>query len=201
MLQDICNLLRDKINTIQYFDLVAGLVQTQEQKIVSDDGTSVIKRFPISADVTAEECQSGPYRDLVPDSSKRGIAYFEASNIGLSGRRYTFGKAWNAQVRLVAWINKDYINGGDPGSINAEVIAAAIEAVKVQYTAPPFKNIRVIPTGVVENSPAIFSAYTYDNVDTQFLMAPYTYFAVDMQVTFILPEICTPTLKLNFKTC
>jgi UDP-3-O-acyl-N-acetylglucosamine deacetylase len=50
----------------------------------------------------------------------------------------------------------------------------------------------------VERSVDIFSKYTYNEQATQYLMYPYDYFALDLDIDFMIPCIETPSELPDF---
>lgn len=188
----IANIFKRHIDDLTWVDKIAGLVQTAN--IRQKEGDSYVnKSYPISCDITVDQCTSGQYQDLAPDSKKKSVLYFEDGGVDFVeriGNRMKF----RGSLRLVCWLNLREINrgtcDGDAGDcgISGDYV---IDVIKTLPTSPistvDFVSIQVTNISQVERSVAIFSKYTYSEFATQYLMYPYDYFALDLNVDFIIP--------------
>ena len=70
-------------------------------------------------------------------------------------------------------------------------MAACVSALQGKHDdVPPVSFIRVTPDREAPRSPELFSKYTYDEAETQYLMLPFEYFAFDFQVSYVLKNGC-----------
>lgn len=65
----IADIIRAEIEGCSFVDKIAGLVQTAYVAVKVDE-TKTVKSFPVACCVTADDCITGMYKDLTPDSSK-----------------------------------------------------------------------------------------------------------------------------------
>lgn len=185
----IAGLFKTYLETLPWSDKVAGLVQTANIRVKKDD-SAVEKSYPVSCDVTAEDCIKGEYHALTPDSKKKSVLYFEDKGVSFverMGARLKF----QSSLRLVGWLNLKLINNDcDPegcGTAGDYVI----DVIQVLPTTPiqtaDFISIFVSGISEAERSVDIFSKYTYNENATQYLLHPYSFFALDLEITFVIP--------------
>jgi len=167
-------------SNVAFIDRWAGLVKPMRKKVQNVD-----KVFPVAIN-TPSNCDQSDYTALVPDSAKKSVVYVEQIGdlqIDAVSRRI---KNVSAQLRLVVWYNLDLITSGD--YISADVLADQImDWLPRRLPDSSFigiKQVHFLQTGVVYGSD-IVSAYTYNEIKTQFNTHPYGLFAVDLDVWYV----------------
>jgi hypothetical protein len=188
----IASILKTYIETLSWADKVAGLVQTANIRVKNGD-TITNKAYPVSCDISEEVCLKGAYQDLAPDSKKKSVIYFEdlgVNQIERQGNKLKF----ESKLRLVCWLNYREIQreGCDSGVVGCGTSGDyVIELIKVLPTSPisttDFVAISVSNITQVIRSEDIFSKYTYAEHETQYLMFPFDYFALDLTISFTIP--------------
>jgi len=192
MIYDICEILKSRLIGQPYVDKIAGLVQVA-QDVKNTDNGSIVKRFPIACDVTGKDCADASFRlsDLVPDSKKKSVIYFEdISGVTFRGQeRNEF--IFQARPRLVCWLNQKQL-GKNQCSITPLVVAHIIKTLGTnkRFNDGLYIKANIQVAGQVVKTPAIFQRYTYDEKTTQFLMFPFDYFALDIIVDFRVNSDC-----------
>lgn len=180
MLTSVAEVLADKLRTMPFLSKVGGIARAQKLKV-----GAVTKTLPAYPDPT----KKAGYYWLYPESSETGIAYFE--NLGneksgeiAAGRGYQY----RAQVRLIVWINSKRLSPPDLGAIQS----ACVGALQGKHSSPfpGIISILVEPNKEAIQSAELFSKYTYDESESQFLMLPYEYFGFDFYVTYVLMNGC-----------
>lgn len=195
MNQTVANILKDYLEDCgsDFVDKIAGLVQTVHLNIVNSDGVKVEKTFPVSCNFTAEDCKAGLYNDLTPDSKYKTVIYFEDGGVTFNNRQGNWA-CYTSNLKLVCWINVKLYSGGvcdiaDPCTASTEIIKKILCCFPSQ---PVYVSAysRFMPTIVSEEirSNAIFSKYTYNELQTQYLLYPYDFFALNIRTDFC---ICT----------
>lgn len=174
--------LQNRLSEIAWLDLVAGVARQQKIKVESVE--KVLPAMP-------HPDKSNEYVLLSPADKYSGIAYFEVvsnqKRFDVSGGR---GFSMEAVVRLVVWLNTLRLS---PQAIIPLAMAAVVGKLSGAYTdASPVSGLNVVPLQEVPRSPAIFSKWTYDESEWQYLMLPYDYFAFDFQLNFVLSSACPP---------
>lgn len=211
MLKDLCHSLNLKIGGLPFVDKHAGLVQTLEYKaegVMPDNGNNapaLIKRYPISCDVDdAENSSCSPnngMKDLVPDSTKRGIMYWE-NNGGISPLpKVRNGFQYEARLRLVCWLNRNLLTN-DPNLALSTVTMTYITGLLTNinpWNDGPFATISAVVRNIPAGNASLFSPYTYDQTELQYLLPPYEAWGIDFGVKFTTPLTCMTNLDFKPK--
>lgn len=189
--QAIAEILRQRIAGLGIVGKSAGMVRTVSRSIGGKE-----KTFPVACSVVDPlQCSESEALDLVPDSRQTSIVYFE--DLGTTKiqhkAEHLIGKQYQDRLRMVGWINLAKI--GDLCSSGDHFLRMLLEAIEVKpYDVAPFRQIKHSVTGTQPKTKAIFSKYTYDDTNRQYLNWPYDYFAVDITTTYILPPGCEEPL-------
>ena len=110
MNQAIASILKSRIADLDFVDKIAGLVATQYMNVTNEAGVKVQKSYPVACCTTADDCITGAYNDLAPDSKYKSVIYFE--DRGVTFERYASNwKYYRSNLRLVAWLNVKKILG------------------------------------------------------------------------------------------
>jgi hypothetical protein len=188
---EIAEILKGYLTGASFVDKLAGLVQTMRIGITDDKGARVETIYPVSCLYTFDECKTGKYAELVPNSKYSSILYFEDNGI-------TFGDKvgrWQdveSKLKLVCWANMKKLNKADYNSANmiAEILYLFPD-MPIQTTV--FKNLSIRVTGQDIRNSAIFGKYRYNEPLTQYLMYPFDYFALNISVSYkIIPKCYEP---------
>jgi hypothetical protein len=190
MNQAIASIIKGHIEDLDFVDKIAGLVSavTFEQK----DKDNAVKdvTFPIACCVSPADCKEGAYNDLMPNSAYKTVIYFEDGGITFDKYESNW-KYYKSTLRLVCWINIEKLTESgdckseDPCTYAAHIVAEIIRALPAfPENHYPFDKIYSEVTNQIVRSPSIFGSYTYDEKHSQYLMAPYDYFALTIETTF-----------------
>lgn len=204
MIKELCSVLKERLQfggDIPFIDIYAGLVQTTTYKNEDENGNPVTKKMPVSYHTNIDDCTTSPEKALTPDSTKKGIVYFEENGGASQTKRLAGGfTIWTAQLILVGWFNRNLITGDAYSEITSVAHAEIMAKLKKNDLNAPFTNIQVSDVRVRQD-PSIFTKYTYDETVLQFLRPPFEYLAIDLSVRFILKGNCLPELILTPKEC
>ena len=193
MNQQVATLLKGYIEGLDFVDKIAGLVSVTYLNITDQDGTKVQKSFPVACDVTADCCIAGGYQDLAPDSKYMTVLYFEDGGVTFNKREGPF-VCYTSNLRLVCWINvakykAECCKEGFTCSASADIIKKILCVLPSHpVNIDPYSSFYPVVTSQVVRSNSIFGAYTYNETAVQYLMAPFDYFALEIQTDFC---ICT----------
>lgn len=200
LIQEAISYLYPSITSLNWVDRFGGVVQTVED---SDRGA-----YPVSCTVSEVDCFNNQrYQDLVPDDSKSSVVYFEvlqglsdAANFDASAKETRielFGR-----VRLVGWLNKDRLGlTGCNGAAKAirSILPIINKNVKPDEVDTLFQNSLIkyrLRNEVVRDYRNIFGKYAYnDNIGA--FLHPFDYFALDIDVSVILPLGCEYDLNIG----
>jgi len=167
------------------------LVQSVTFEIGPKDARKQIT-VPVACCVSPEECgKEGAYYDLMPNSEYKTVIYFEDKGVTFV-RSESNWKYYTSNLRLVAWINIEKILGSSCKDDSVCTYAAHIIADIIRHlpTHPvnvfPFARVYSEITDEEVRSNAIFSAYTYDEKHSQYLMSPFDFFALNIKTEFAI---------------
>lgn len=182
MNKQIANILKGMVQDLSFIDQIAGLVQTIETTTKDENPKTI--RFPASLDINGGNGEQ--YGDLVPNNTKKSISYFESWGFRF-GAFTKDGIEGAATLRFVCWLNQNFEAG-------SEVMAANMVVNALHRPNPfnegVFKRITIKPEAFLGLENDIFSRYTYEEKTLQYLMFPYSAFAIDLKVSFILGKEC-----------
>ena len=190
----IANIIVDYIKDLPWIDKLAGMTQVAKIQQTSDN-RKVEKRFPISCAMEYDDaCKEGCYDELAPNSKYQSVVYFEDGSFSFRERR---GKRlhYESNIRLVAWLNYKLLRGAGCGS-TGEYILDIIKALPdVPQDIDAMRGVTITVTSQARRDSGIFSAYTYNEFQTQYLLIPYDYFALDIKTEFfVIPECHEPNV-------
>lgn len=216
MIDMLCNKLKQRIissdKMSDFISVAAGLavpVTYQEEVATGVNGErdSVLRfTIPVSVDTNIPPCSpyQVPDQALIPDSSQKGILYFEDGGGQVAGQRGPYGTIFNWNARLVMWLNKDLITGYGYTMISANVVNAALEAIGHYAPNPwndyPFTRLVVRMTNQVQGA-QVFSRYTYREPVKQYLMAPFEAYGIDLRITFVTDPRCIYPTSTGTNIC
>lgn len=192
MIVEVGNILKGRIETAPYVDKIAGIVMTMSEQQPGEGGT-FIKKFPVSCEVDGADCgtSGSRYKDLVPNSSKKSVIYFE----DVGGVKFIKQERENlffeARPRLVAWLNMKKL-GKTSCSVSSLVAADLIGRLitKSPINTGNFIRVRIDVVGEAIKSNSIFAKYTFNEAEIQYLMYPYDYLALNLKVEFVVNKNC-----------
>jgi len=191
MNQAVASIIKSNIEGLDFVDKIAGLTSVALMTVTDEAGNKVEKRLPIACCTTVEDCKCGAYNDLCPDSKYKSVLYFEDQ--GVSFLKYEGNFKWyQSNLRLVCWLNVALIDAnccadGIACTLSSKVIAQIIRAMPThpEDHSPMMRLYSEITDQIVRSS-AIFGQYTYNEKQTQYLMYPYDYFALNIRTTFAI---------------
>lgn len=192
MIYDICEILKSKLVGLSFVDKLAGLTQVAVD-VKADASPPVVKRFPVACSVLGKDCSDAENRlsDLMPDSKLRSVIFFE----DITGITF-FGQERNELIfrcrpRLVGWINQKKL-GKNECSVTPLIVANIIKAFGTgrRFNDGLYIKTMINVIGEVAKTPAIFNKYTFSEIQNQYLMYPYDYFALDLSVEFRINADC-----------
>ena len=213
LIQEAINLLKPAIIALPWVDRYGGVTQKITKSFQDDKDGLIQKSFPISCSVTDIDCNNDQrYKDLVPDSSKSSVLYWEVTqgfsdqgaDNGVKQRRILKGSA-----RLVGWLNTDKL-GVNVCNTAALAMRSLYPLLYSEFTSGGgsdlFNKARLkFEFGSEEiKDKNIFSQYDYGKNVDGFLLHPYDFFAVNVTITAFIPlcpyvfETSTPIICTDY---
>lgn len=195
LIQEALNLLTPQLTALGWVERFGGVTRRVTMPFGDGSGGTIQKAFPISCSVTEADCNNNQrYQDLVPDSDKKSLLYWEVTReladqgAALNENR----RSLRGSARLVGWLNTDKLGVNE---CNAAAKAAR-SILPILYTKfdngggnAIFENanIRFQFSGGSIKDKAVFERYDYGKDPDGFLLHPYDFFALDVEVFVILP--------------
>lgn len=188
----------------QFIDKLEGVVKSITRSDLDSNNSRISKTFPIACGTSFADCNnSSKYTDLIPNSNLGCIVYFEDLGVRMiseDGNK----RSWKSSYRLVCWLNQKKL-GYDDCSITGQVINTMIEQFPKNYfnvTDTIYQKCSIEILGQDPKSFNPFSKYSYDEDKTQYLMSPFDYFSIQIDVNFSVDNRClTPFEKTTPIIC
>lgn len=208
MTKEIAKILKERIvddPKIKFLDVIAGLTQKVTYGQPLDGQATIYKSLPVSYDVnTSDTCRVEPETAVVPDSTKKGILYFEESGTGIKEFHPMRGGNYSSNLTLVCWLNKARLGYQKTEEITAPVISLLLSSVLKGggYTNEgSFVRFHVNPGRINTQDSSVFNKYTYNEQATQYLRPPFEFFSIQLVVTYQVNPNCLAEFNLKDPIC
>lgn len=197
MIHDIVNIIKAEISTLSFIDKIGGIVKPLKIKKVLKDST-IEKIIPVCYNTNKTTCNVSDYLDYCPNTTYKSVSYFEVNEIRELDSTTTY-TTFEATVRFTCWLNLPLINQTINPINNIPFEILGVVGKKISNSSP-FVFAQITGENIVKNED-IFSPYTYDEAENQYLMFPFDFFAVDFTIQFRVPYACITNVTLNPATC
>lgn len=196
---DLADIVLNLVKDLPWVDKYAGMTRTVVQTQVGDGTKPVKKYFPVACNVTDSDCvKQGTLRDLVPDINYKSVMYFEDNGTRVLGSEGPFINM-QSNIRLVAWLNGKML-GYNGCTISSIAVISILKNLYEQQGRPfnsgNFLKIQMNAVSQEVKTANIFSKYSYDESITQYLMHPFDYFALNLQINFSISHNCIDEFEL-----
>lgn len=207
MIEILTRQLNPILSSLPWVGKYGGVIRPLTMTFEGEEGALVEKTFPISADYNSpEDCTGDFYMDLVPDSEKGAVLYWEATGDVTREGYADIGKRRNVlftgNLRLVGWVNLlklGLLNEFGAVDVLTAGLIKEIEQLNGKhftYKGLFFRRVKWTFQGFQNKDQNIFGNYSYD--DPGLLTYPYDYFAMLWNVSFILPLECITAYYTEF---
>jgi hypothetical protein len=210
LITEALNLLTPSITALPWVDIFGGVVQRIDVPTADANGNTFYKSIPVACGATIQDCKNQRYQPLNPDSNKYSVLFFEVTQplsdlgswSGDQNRRRLEGRA-----RLIYWINAAKL-----GQTECNTAAKAMRSLlpifykdfRITDSNSPFYNsaIRFEFAGEAIKDSSIFGRYSFSDNKDGFLLYPYDYGAMDINI-IINQALCdipfTPSVEIECK--
>lgn len=212
IIERILSYFADEIKALNFVEVYGGVARLHREKVVIDPKLNLeqFKFMPISCAIDGDVAPGKRvqrFRELSPNDKYKSILYWEVSQpfTDQGGFRSDRRSAANekqrvmkGRARLIGWLNLQKL-GVTACNSAADAIFALLPVLhrRLQYPTIPIENaeveIKVISEVAREFS--IFSKYSYSPMQYTFFY-PFDYFAIDVEVSAILPLGCIPDFPI-----
>ena len=180
MLHSVVSSLLASIQDLSFADKVGGIVYPLQKQIKNAEGNFVTKTFPVYGN-DPSVCESGDYIDMVPDDSLKSVIYFESSAENMSSCSDVVTS--NATLTLIAWFNLSKINQAlRSGEGMLRVLAATLNGTYNMTISGVDVHVVLSLTNINFRDPAIFSKWSYQEPNKQYLIYPRDFGALTFDV-------------------
>ena len=191
MTNDIGDIVIDRLSTLPWMDKYVGVVKTLSYQGQDKTGKAIIKRMPVSCRTSADECSSGRYTDLLPDSRVKSVTFLKDNGVRFvsrDGNKFYFRASFN----LVVWLNLPALGyeACSYGGIAIAGILTKFPATPFQNTGSIYQQVKINVDGQLANSTNPFAEYTIPEEVMQYLMYPYESFVLPITVDFMTNKSC-----------
>lgn len=200
MISQIGDIIIDKISGLPFIDKYTGVVKILSYKDKLPNGNFQTKKFPAACNITLDECSTGRYKDLIPDDSKKSVLYLEDRGMRFI-KKEGANISWRASYNLICWLNMPKLGFNDCSYSAIAITSIVSKLPTTPFNSPLFNNIyqkvniNLIGQESKANSP--FAKYSYDETINQFLMYPFDYFTLLLDVDFTVNQKCIEIPALN----
>ena len=184
MIDTIIDSLASSIkSSLSWSESCYGLVTTME---TADKDNKQI-RFPVYLLKNGESCITGEYVNLIPDSTKRSVIYFELDSNKITNTSDNGFLEMEANVTLVCWFNYKLI---DEDLRSSDILFADLIA-SIPKRLSSDKTVLVTIDNSETNDGNVFSKYDY-KTGMQYFKYPYGYFTVGLNILYrVFPKCVT----------
>lgn len=206
LIQEILNLLTPDITALGWVERFGGVTRLLTMGFGENErGIMQYKTFPISCSVSDVDCvQNQRYQDLVPDSSKKSVLYWEVEQ-GLTDsgqlRERRNLRSLRGRAKLIGWLNTDLL-GVNECNTAAKAARSILPILYKQITAGNAGALFDKATvdfqfsGEAVKDKAIFSHYNYGSDVDAYLLHPYDFFALTVDIQVNMP-LCDYTFETS----
>lgn len=199
--------LMSRLYSLPFIDKFGGIVQTIT-KVIPNGDKPILKRIPISAVHQApsgcSDLTDATSIHFIPESKLRGMLYFE--DLGLttdnSRKRHTGMNWYRSRLRLVVWVNQKNLLPEYSITFATSAMNQIIDLmVNGEQNFDILRNMKVSITSIPPATSALFANYDYNEQETQFLIPPYDFFALDLDIQFGVAKGCAVPILLDPAVC
>lgn len=198
MLKAIIDILNAEIIGVSWVDKLGGI--TQPLKLKKMDGENLIEKvIPVAYNYSKTTCDVSDYVDYTPDTRYKSVCYWEIETQPREVNTTARYAQYEAVIRFVGWLNLGKINKSltPPTELINDVLAILPQQIS---NSTPFVFCQGRVTQIGRDS-SIFDKYTYEESESQYLIYPFDYFAIDYTVSFRVPFACITPVSLDPSPC
>ena len=198
MIYSIINDLLPYFTALNFADRVAGICYPVELPILSENNETIIKRFPVIENSNKNQCDGNDYISLIPDDSLKSLIYHELISDIVDEDNDSY-QQHTATVRLVAWFNLRNINSA---LTNCEQLLQLINNKIPFIIADTGAAYRITceTTDKRIRDKSIFSQWSYEESEKQYLIYPFDFGHITMRISYRLNK-CADDIVINPNSC
>ena len=198
MIYTIINNLLQYFTTLNFADRVAGICYPVELPVLSENNTTVIKKFPVIENNNKTLCDGNDYISLIPDDKLKSLIYHELISDTIDEDNDSY-QQHTATVRLIAWFNLRNIN---QSLTNCEQLLQLINN-KIPFSMPDYGAAYRITVETADKrirDKNIFSQWNYSESEKQYLIYPFDFGHINLRISYRLNK-CINDIVINPNGC
>jgi hypothetical protein len=200
MIHIIEQVLRNKITALPFIERYGGVAYPLTSQFPGQG--DIIKTFPVSTTISSNQCfHQDKYKNLIPDDRYKSLSYLEglANPVSITFDGPKKGVVIMSQtLRFVCWLNLPKLGFTDL-AVTSDLAIKSIDALSGEY-AFTYKGtqgrVSVKNSRSIFDRQQVFGLYSYFDKQAVF-MYPYSFFAIELQVTAQLGRKCIDELVIN----
>ncbi len=206
----ICKILATRLAPLKtggIISQISGLVKPFSTILYaesSDENNITEDILPIPFDMSEQEaCCEDKCLALVPDGQKKGIIFFEETDLPrIIGKEPKNAFNYSQNIRLVCWYNGNFFEGTD---VSSEILGAIIKTLyNGSFTPGYIRNLDIKGhTFNIANKDNIFRNYNFNAERFHALDYPYGFFSIELALVYSVDYDCIPlpTIKDEQDCC
>lgn len=191
MTKEIGDIIIYKIQSLPWVDKYCGVVKILTYQAKDKSDRVILKKIPVSCTDSLEDCASGKYIDLCPNSNKKSVLFLKDKGtrfVSRNGDKYS----WQSSFDLVIWLNLPKLgyNGCSYSGIAMTGILSKLPSVPFQINGSIYQRMMINLGGQLPNTVNPFAEYSFPEEITQYLMHPYEAISLPITVDFMTNKSC-----------
>lgn len=170
------------------------------QVVTMRDGQRIARNIPAVPPDQDASNQGNDYIAMLPADGESAVAFWQVLSTKPDDKQRATDKALPmvASCRLVVWANKRRLS---PPDVSAVLLECVRQAQAADLTEEWLQTVRLDLLNVERRDKAIFSEYTFDEVDTQYLLEPYDFGSALFDVRYTILLTCLPEVAAVEPAC
>ena len=195
MIYQIVDSLVTALTTLSFKDVLVGIAKPLK---VNDNGK--IRTMPVAYNANPDACSIGSYYlDLIPNSTKKSIIYFEEDGTKINGYTKDYIDM-TSKIRLIGWFNFKKINKNLHTS--TLLVANVMKLIPARLANMTYINsIRIEFDEELPQTPALFGRYDYNEAEHQYITYPYGCFGLVYTINYRVNLDCVPLITEDLEPC
>lgn len=193
------DIIISRIADLPFMDKYAGVTKIIQQK--SKSGKNLV--FPAYTRLIIDECEPdgnvGVYGDLCPNTAFKSVLYLEDKGSRVVKREGAY-IYWKSTFDIVCWLNLPKLGYTmDQGfRYSATAVNGIISALpQTPFNSGVFHRVLIQPVAQQPQNANPFSKFSFEESITQYLLYPYDFFVLTVDVDFAVNKHCLEAMPLG----
>lgn len=201
MQKELSHIFKQQLAALPFVGLLSGMVQTvTRERPTGETGAMDVQKMPVSYDTNLSGCD-GKEVAMIPQTRFKSVIYFEDFGVSTTGKVHGLTE-YQSALRLICWLNKSKITD-TYREITAAAISKIVEIIanKNPRNSGIFTRLTVNVARIHPQDANLFSKYTYNETDRQYLRPPFEFFGIDLSSKFSINSKCVEEISWDQLAC